>query len=283
MSSAAPQPAGTGARRVAVIGDVGGHLDELVAELRRLGADPATGALPPDLVVIQVGDLVHRGPRSVAVVELVDRYLTEVPDQWLQLVGNHEAQYLREPAFSWPEELPAGTAATLRRWWDSGQLRVAAAVVSRGESFLVTHAGLTAGFWRTVLDADGDVRQAVAGLNALPRGRRDVVFRAGELLGRRRSSAAGPLWAVASTELVPSWADTKMPFSQVHGHTSVYDWTERRLRGGPELTATTEVDEEAKHTVVTLRGGRIIGVDPGHGEEPRTPWRSWELTLPVTA
>lgn len=272
-----PLPPG---RRVAVIGDVAGHLDELVSELGRLGADPVSGRLPADLVVIQVGDLVHRGPDSAGVVALVDRYLTEQPEQWLQLVGNHEAQYLREPAFEWPEQLPDEAAETLRRWWEDGRLRVAAALVTRAESFLITHAGLTAGFWRAVLDAPPDARQAALALNALPRGRRDVVFRAGELLGRRRDQGAGPLWAVASTELVPSWQHSTMPFSQVHGHTSVYDWAKRRFADGPASTpAVTQVDEDAKHAVVSLRGGRIIGVDPGHGEEPRRPWRSWELSL----
>jgi hypothetical protein len=266
--------------RVAVIGDVAGHLDELVGELARLGADPDTGRLPPDLVVVQVGDLVHRGPESAAVVALVDRYLSEQPGQWYQLVGNHEAQYLREPAFSWPEELPQDAVATLRRWWDSGQLRVATAIATRGESFLVTHAGLTAGFWRSVLDAPADARQAAVALNALPRGRSHVVFRAGELLGRRRDQSAGPLWAVASSELVPSWQDAAMPFSQVHGHTSVYDWAEQRFCAGPAtIPEQTVLDREAKHAVVSVRGGRIIGVDPGHEQQPRRPWRSWELRL----
>jgi hypothetical protein len=83
------------AHRVAVIGDIAGHLDELRTELRRLGADGATGWLPGDLTIIQVGDLVHRGPASDAVVALVDGYLTRQPMQWVQLVGNHEAHYLR--------------------------------------------------------------------------------------------------------------------------------------------------------------------------------------------
>ena len=56
------------AHRVAVVGDVAGHLDELRTELRRLGADGGTGRLPDDLTIIQVGDLVHRGPASDAVV-----------------------------------------------------------------------------------------------------------------------------------------------------------------------------------------------------------------------
>lgn len=279
MSPVAPSRSARRARRVAVIGDVAGHRAELVGELTRLGADPATGRLPPDLVVVQVGDLVHRGPDSAGVVALVDRYLTEAPGQWLQLVGNHEAQYLREPAFSWPEQLPDAAAETLRRWWDTGQLRVAAAVTTRAESFLITHAGLTAGFWRAVLGAPADARAAARALNALPGGRRDVVFRAGELLGRRRDQGAGPLWATAATELVPSWRDATLPFSQVHGHTSIYDWQRRVFAGPPATAAAAELASEAKHAVVTLRGGRIIGVDPGHEEQPRQPWRAFEIAL----
>ena len=100
----------------------------LFDELVRLGADPSSGRLPEDLHVVQVGDLVHRGPDSDQVVALVDSYLTHQPDQWTQLVGNHEMQYLREPAFEWPERLHSHAIDTVRRWWDAGQLTVAAAL-----------------------------------------------------------------------------------------------------------------------------------------------------------
>ena len=106
--------------RFAVIGDVGGHLDELRRELRRLGADRSTGSLPNDLVVIQVGDLVHRGPDSAGVIALVDRYLHTQPGQWIQIVGNHEAQYLADPTFAWPERLDDESGRVLRGWWSDG-------------------------------------------------------------------------------------------------------------------------------------------------------------------
>ena len=100
--------------RHAVIGDVGGHAHDLWAEVERLGGDPRSGRLPDDLVVVQVGDLVHRGPHSEEVVAVVDRFLQRSPDRWLQLVGNHEAQYLREPAFEWRQWVNARARATLR-------------------------------------------------------------------------------------------------------------------------------------------------------------------------
>jgi hypothetical protein len=107
-----------------VIGDVAGHLDELRTELRRLGADRGTGRLPGDLTIVQVGDLVDRGPDSDAVVALVDGDLTRQPMHRVQLVGNHEADYLRDPVFDWPERISARSRDALRRWWAGGQMRV---------------------------------------------------------------------------------------------------------------------------------------------------------------
>lgn len=271
--------------RVAVIGDVTGHAEELRAELVRLGASGSPARLPPDLVVIQVGDLIHRGPDSDGVVALVDRYLTDQPGQWIQLVGNHEAHYLRRPVFDWPERISEQSSYVLRGWWADGQMRVAASVRTGTEDFLVTHAGLTAGFWRDVLAAPRDVDQAAAELNALVGAHDDELFRPGHLLrGRRGNRAAGPIWAAAATELVPSWLGRSLPFSQIHGHTSIADWPDGRVRASAEIAALTTTDPAACHAVVNLDGGRIIGIDPGHGQEAQRPWRAWEIgSATVTA
>lgn len=268
-------------RRVAVIGDIAGHLAELRAELSRLGADARTGALPPDLTVVQVGDLVHRGPESDEVIRLVDRYLGSQPGQWIQLVGNHEAQYLREPAFEWPERIAPESAHTLRRWWASGQLRAAAAFSASNESFLITHAGLTADFWRQVLAAPSGAEPTAVAINALIDSHPDLLFQAGQMLrGRRKTRVAGPVWVAAASELLPSWLGKTLPFSQIHGHTSVFDWQHRRFHAGPDISRLTTVDEETKHETTQLTGGRIIGVDPGHGRAAQLPWRAWEFRLP---
>ena len=268
----------TAVRRV-VIGDVGGHATALFAELVRLGADPGTGRLPADLQVVQLGDLVHRGPDSEQVVALVDGYLTHQPDQWTQLVGNHEMQYLRQPVFEWPERLHAHAIETMRRWWGSGQLAVAATVESAGEVHLVTHAGVTAEFWETVLGSPRTADDAADVLNSLAAQGSDDVFRAGVMLrGSADEGPVGPLWASAATELVPSWLDRPLPFSQVHGHSTVFDWARDRFRAAEPIRAVTSVDRSARHETTTLAGGRIVGVDPGHGRTPVHHWRSWEPT-----
>jgi hypothetical protein len=266
--------------RVAVIGDVGGHLDQLHGELVRLGADPVTLALPDDLTVVQVGDLVHRGPASEAIVALIDRYLHETPRRWVQLVGNHEAQYLREPAFRWPERIADEAAEVLQSWWHSGAMRAAAAVTTDREAFLITHAGLTEGFWRDALGSPLRAAHAAGALNSFIGAHEDVLFSWGQMLGGGDPNfSAGPVWASAGAEVIPSWLHSgqRMPFSQVHGHSSVADWRRRSFTAERDVGELMSLDEERLHATATLPGGRIIGVDPGHGRKPLASWRALVL------
>ncbi|TWH72615.1 metallophosphoesterase [Modestobacter roseus] len=265
--------------RVAVIGDVGGHSAQLRAALVALGADPRSGRLPADLQVVQVGDLVHRGPDSAGVVALVDRALTDQPDQWHQLVGNHEGQYVDTPAFDWPEVLPGDVQDTLRRWWHTGRMRTAAAITeSDGGQVLVTHAGLTAGLHRRLgRPPTGD--EAAAALNALRHDDPGTLWRAGTMLGGGAPDhSAGPVWAEAGAELAASWvADeargARMPFSQVHGHSSVvvFDRGEPLLCA-PELRDRVRLQQADRHVAVSAAGGLLIGVDPGFGKRAHRRW-----------
>ena len=68
-----------------------------------------------------------------------------------------------------------------------------------------------------------------------------------------------------------------MPFSQVHGHSSLYDWHHRRFRAPAEIVRLTAVDEDARHESVNVPGGRIVGVDPGHGRHAAPTWHAWEV------
>ncbi|GAA2587458.1 hypothetical protein GCM10010435_77170 [Winogradskya consettensis] len=74
--------------KIVIIGDVGGCIEELADALVAYEHDP-------DVVVVQVGDLVDRGPDSRGVLELVGTRLGERPRRWIQLIGNHEWQYRR--------------------------------------------------------------------------------------------------------------------------------------------------------------------------------------------
>ena len=264
-----------------MIGDVSGHLATLRDELRRLGAN-ADGRLPDDLIVVQVGDLVHRGPDSDEIVELVDDYLGDQPDNWIQLLGNHEALYVGATAFRWPQRLSPRSARTVRRWFHTGAMVGAVSIRGTDESFLVTHAGLTGRFWHDVLGGPADVTEAADRLTALAVHRPAVYARPGQLLGGRLNLGAGPLWAAASSELLPSWRGVELPFSQVHGHGSPINWSSDDLRTRSPAAHPVVIDPVAKHTSVDLPGGRIIGVDPEHGRQhPRQRWQAWLAPDPV--
>ena len=65
----------TDSSTIAIFGDLSGHLHPFEEALKRLGAVPETATVPDGLLVVQVGDLVHRGPDSDAIVDLVDRMM----------------------------------------------------------------------------------------------------------------------------------------------------------------------------------------------------------------
>ena len=269
--------------RIAVIGDVGGHATPLRHELARLGAR-SDGSLPEDLIVIQVGDLIHRGPDSGQVVDLVDGYLHTQPAQWIQLIGNHELNYLQPPVFAWPETLSRKHTRILNRWWRSGTVAVAVAIeTTTYESFLITHAGVTAEFWASVLGGPPTAAEAARRINDLAVADAGSVFRAGVFLHGKTAQDAGPLWADTATELVPGWADRHMPFSQIHGHSSITAWRDDAGVPGTGIEALVATDLAAKHETVYLAGGRLIGIDPDHRDTPTTPWHALELAGTITA
>lgn len=264
---------------MAVLGDVGGHVAALRAELARLGVpDSGDGPIPADLTIVQVGDLVHRGPESDAVVALVDRHVSATPRRWMQLVGNHEAFYLRRPQqFTWHQPIGRQEARTLRRWWRTRLMLPAVAIEGAGESFLITHAGLTKDVWVQLLGSPGTARAAAQRLNALARTRPRALFRPGDAMTwRRPNRLAGPIWALATTELLPSWLDHPLPFSQVYGHSSLVDWRTGQLRTTALIAGERVlIDQRAKHVTVTMPGGRLVGVDPGHESLAADDWRAF--------
>lgn len=272
-----------------IFGDVGGHTGLFAAELAALGADPDTGALPDDLAVVQVGDLVHRGPDADGVVAIAERFLDNHPDRYRQLVGNHEAHYLGGPRFrhGGPPLAPR-TVAALREWWADGRLRVAAAVAATdGTDWLVTHAGLTAGAWRDLgrPAAAADAAAALARHAAADPAR--VVFRPGWMLGgQARNLGAGPLWAHPARELYPSWWDTvargvveRAPFAQVHGHATScrFGRPGTKVRYDPVLdpatAASARPDPDRRHLWLAVAGRPLVEIDVGLGRYGSVPPR----------
>lgn len=259
-----------------MFGDVGGQAGPLRSALVDLGADPETLQLPSDLTVVQVGDLIHRGPDSHGVLDIVRTAFQRQPRQWVQLAGNHEAQYLMPPKFHWPERLTDDDLETIFDWWHTRRMRVATAIdVGQDREYLITHAGLTEGFWRHFIGMPANARTAALSLNRLVgRLQENWVFRPGIMLTGDVDLSAGPLWASAPDELLPSWlaSSAPAPFHQVHGHSSTVDWVTGRRYGRHDLPVPVAEDHLLRHVTTVVEGQIIVGIDPGHGRRPAKSW-----------
>jgi hypothetical protein len=238
--------------RIAVIGDVGGCATQLAAAVAPIIDEP-------DTVIIQVGDLIDRGPDSAGVLALVQRALQRDPSRWVQLIGNHESQYLGGRPF-WPEQLAPDDAAVLHSWWMKEWLRVAVAVrTADGEEFLITHAGLTETAWNSL---GGPVTAGTAAdlLNTRP----EALLRPDQR----------PLWAEAGPHVYPSWMrpGQLVPFGQIHGHSTIVSYRHRAWLCGERIQQRSTVDWTARHTITRIGGNRFIAIDPKHGTTCAPTW-----------
>lgn len=257
--------------RYALFGDIQGHAGPYAHALEDLGVDVAAGVVPPHLVVIQVGDLIHKGPESDATVELADRLLRTSPDRYVQLIGNHEGHYLGGPQF-WPEPIAASAAVMMADWFVEGLLKIATTVPAAGVDLLVCHGGLTAANWNR-LGRPTEPRAVADQLNAEFRADPAFALRPGRML-YGETGPPGVAWTEPHDELYRPWIDEgTVPFGQVHGHASLIDWrTGRFYRGvARKLRNAIDVDRDARHTSIVIGGQPFHGIDTAYGSSAATP------------
>jgi hypothetical protein len=253
---------------IAIIGDVGGWYTRLAEAVRLLGGNAVEGYLPEDLVIIQMGDLVHKGPDSEKCMALVGQMHQNAPGQWVQLVGNHEASYLAGGVRGrWSEELPDRLIGTLRSWKEAGLLHLAVAI-DAGEDgqILVTHSGLTRYRWEQLEQPVG-AREAAIAIERQWDQNPVAALRPG---GSSVPSDPGVVGADAASELLTSWAEAKhLPFNQIHGHTSAFLWETGSWHPAlPQaLQERAVADPTTRHTTVRWPGGWIMGIDPRYTQE----------------
>lgn len=268
--------------RVALIGDIGGHVAELDSALTGLSCDPRSGRVPSDLVVVQVGDLIDRGPDSPAAVRLAQRFLGHGDGRYIQLLGNHEGQRFIDLGLRHVDELPGETISTIRRWWADREVHLAVALDTEELGpVLVTHAGLSPQTWRTI----GSPSTAAEAAQRLDRYVGADAGRAFTPRPDRDDPSFGPgvTWGEPA-DLYVAWLGEAEPppFSQVHGHASAWSWRHDRWRKRtPDAvrSAATGIDPTRRHLRTTIRGRTFVGIDPGHLEQPRRPWAPLLLTV----
>jgi len=138
------------ARKLIAVGDVHGQFDGLVKILRHAGLiDTGHHWIGGHSRLVQIGDILDRGPFSLQVDSLLDRLQTEAAmsgGEVVRLIGNHElelmmenyviSEFQREQAVQIRKKLIGQTLA--------GDLKAAYAY----KDFLFTHAGVTRKLFR---------------------------------------------------------------------------------------------------------------------------------------
>ena len=167
---------------------------------------------------------------------------------------------------------------------------------SNGEGYLITHAGLTESWYRDIAKTKGynsskgfpattdttdttdymqdTLTQATLSPDAYPShlevsdylNKADIndLIEAGNIIQPVSNSHAGIFWADCSSELYPSWVDVDfVPFHQVHGHTTIYSWEQKKeLTHYPFfITKNALRDDEKMRTVWTQQGKRFYAID----------------------
>lgn len=254
--------------RHVIFGDVGGHFGPFKKGLKEVGVDFKTMTIPASTIIVQVGDLIHKGPNSALVVETISTLMHNNPGQWKQLIGNHELPYLTNHPFFYPDRVDDRTAEILEGWFDDGLLHPSYAFTSStGEDYLVTHAGLTRPNYLdlgegTAFEIDGKLRNTKI----------SNLMESGTMLnGRYPNNHAGVFWAEAVSELYASWYNTPEPppFHQIHGHSSLRTWKNGLLRFmyAEWVRDSLESDFDKMWTRFTAQGKNFYAID--HGFESR--------------
>lgn len=262
-----------------MFGDVAGHFRPFKRGLRSVGVDVKNLVIPDDLVVVQVGDLVHKGPNSGYVVELVDKLMRANPGRWIQLAGNHELPYVMEHGFFYPDRVDVHTMSTLASWRRNGLLHAAYSITSaNGEQYLVTHAGLTEVLHRAY--GGGDAHAVSRHVSSLPW--KELASKGVMFNGGMSDFGAGIFWAEGVSEVYASWviSGDVPPFHQIHGHSSSYLWEHARYRYNYRdwIVDSMVIDRARMHSTFNLRGKSFYAIDHGLGAKAFTD-TIWPLVI----
>lgn len=268
----------------AVFGDVGGHYPVFLRALNRLGihvAGDSAYLIPENLTIIQLGDLVHKGGYSRELIRLVDFLMKKNnsnPDAgtWIQLVGNHESQYIPGAPTFWPQEVNAKGIKTINQWWQDGSIRLHYVIPqSEGKDFVISHAGISRFLYMKGLASNihsMSTETFYGYIESLQPKRMKEAAKAGWMLYGKLSSNAGIFWAETVQEVYETWRGLESPFHQIHGHVTPFSWDAEAFYPSVPDAIQTEIvlDTEKRHSIWEHNGVKFYGIDPGFDKNARS-------------
>lgn len=263
----------------ALFGDVGGHYLPFVSGLQALGVSlgnsPADFSIPKNLTVIQVGDLVHKGPHSDALIALADNMMkanNSNPDRgtWVQLIGNHESMYIPGARVFWEFECSKESILTINRWWKEKQAKLHFVIPQNsGKPFMVTHAGVGSYVYKATQRKRKGIEAFSEHIESLQPGRMMEASFAGAMLYGKVSPYAGLFWAESTREVYATWHEEESPFHQVHGHCPPYAWMQRQFWSNvhPTFRKGLVLDHVNRRSLWEAKGASFYCIDPGFGSK----------------
>lgn len=249
--------------RTVIVGDIGGQYDLFRDVVKSAGGDPDTGVLPPDLTMIQVGDIVRYNDSpdldSLSCALYAQKLLDVNGGRYIQLIGNHESPLLGgviDPYWA-VQELP-DCEEIVKSWWDNKLARLGVVLRKPGQrDILITHAGLTRGYqeWLGTTNAVDTARLLNSFVGTTPLA---SIEKPGKLATKGTPDvSAGPWWALVGAELNDSWKDANPDFNQIHGHSCVVDWESQHYWSdvADYVREATMVNYRDRYTLTTYESG----------------------------
>lgn len=266
---------------VYIFGDTGAHAEPLLASLQKIGVNLRTFIIPENVQIVHLGDLIHKGESSNKLVSIVNLLMRNNPDQWVQLMGNHELQHIKGAPYFWRCNCNTETVAILNEWLDRGLAKISYYLerpftfnipkslkfdetLIEDKGILFSHAGLTSVFWQKI-GSPATAKEASHAINQLSI--KEVSATGVMLDGGKYCTKPGPAWALSTTEVFGSWelAEIPIPFVQVHGHSPAYQWQRNAWWAGTQLTfkKQSKLDVENRLIYTQTQNSLQICCDPG--------------------
>ncbi len=281
-----------------VFGDSSGWYEPIAQSLMSIGVDLETMIIPKDVEIVHLGDLIHKGKYSEKLFTLVHLLMVSNnndPERgnWIQLMGNHEANYFAEAPLFWDYELSEKHATLLRLWHQKGLLKLVHVLdTTEGRPFVLSHAGISKDFFnfdaRTLeslaTSSNGILANAMENMNIEFQKDLKRFSRPGEMLGAHGISHVSPFWANTVKEVIPTWGNSQ-PFNQIVGHITPFIWDKKRfflgipkhLLQGKYFSVT---EKESITVFYYLNGSKIFFLDPGYSDnESSIPTHQPYLTI----